>query len=477
MNKQWVSLTIFGLWMNFLLVERVAGISIFLLIATYVGVIGYLRYQEGTLDRIFYFIGAYMILLAPVFMVTTVPVIRFFAGLVLCLLSILLVISPKLFRWQEWLKSLIVNLVYGLGNGIEYFRAGRRGAGIKSKYLGQIILGLVIAIPLLSVAIVLLSSADAIMAQMTEDFIEEIQWDGMDVLIFRIILFVVTVPLLFGMFVHINRKDADQEIEAISEPQSMKFIPTLVSATVLVSLNLVYVFFAYIQIRFLFLAGNPAFMEGYHYADYARRGFFELVILAVFNIMGILVIHGFTKPHIFIRISLSITAMSTMIMLVSSAYKMRLYEVAYGYTQLRLYVYFILAFMALFMIMIGYGIWKEKARVIEWAVVIGLVYFLCVSYLNVDRIIVDNNLERFEEEGGVDLYYLTSLSEDGRMVLMAYDQKGDMLKSAKDYDHFLTMKERWVEEATSQTNRDFLSYNIRYSAYFKSLNTHTSNMN
>lgn len=415
MRIAWLMAVALGVLTSLFYVGNYFGISVFIMTLLYVGSLYYYKQQAGiTLGLNFYLIAGYMVLLSPVFAVTTVGTIRFWSGVILTGLLLVLPICEKEFRWPEWLKASLGAFFGSLGRIGGFFIHGRKVDSEQKKQIGYVLLGVLVALPILVVAAGLLASADAIMNDFLTEITDNLNIDDVGIWVWRFIVFLCIAPLTFGYSLWLAR---EKEEVTVTEGARVDVIPPAVSGTVLVLLNLLYLTFAYIQIRFLFAGTVP---EGYNFADYARSGFFELVTLSILNTMGILTIKGFTKQHRINNISLTITALCTFIMIASSWYKMFLYEKAYGYTQLRLYVYMILAYMVVFMVLITYGIWQSHRRVVEWAMIIGLCYFLVISYVNVDRIIVENNFSRYEETQELDLLYLIfDLSEDSVPALMA----------------------------------------------------------
>lgn len=465
MNKHWMMAAALGMLTSLLYVNQYFGISVFVMTLLYVGAVyHYKRSAKVVIGGRFYVMAGYMALLSPVFAVTTVAVVRFFAGVILVVMLLALPICEQRFRWPKWAGASVDALFGSVGKALAFFTVGRSVSDGQKKTMGHILLGLIIAVPILSVAAALLASADDIMADVLENAFGQIELGDMSDWLWRIVIALGVAAVTFGYSLWLAREKAEQTAR---EAGSATVIPAAVSGTVLLLLNVLYITFAYIQIRFLFFGAIP--MEGYEYAEYARSGFFELLALSMLNTAGILIINGFTKPHRFNHISLTVTAACTFVMIASSWYKMYLYEQAYGYTQLRLYVYLILAFMVVFMALITLGIWRGDYPVVEWAMVIGLCYFLIVGYVNVDAIIVHNNLARYEVSGELDLDYLiTGLSEDGvPAVVAAVEAAPDMLEDLEDSDFYMEGLERAyklmkAKVVTRHEERQFFEFNLRH---------------
>ena len=118
------------------------------------------------------------------------------------------------------------------------------------------------------------------------------------------------------------------------EPKE-RSVPAVTLMTVLSMLALVYAVFAYIQFRCLFFgAQETAAREGY--AEYARSGFFQLVLLAILTLILILPFLALGKESTGVRWLCALVAALTVVIDVSAFLRMRLYIEVYGMSLLRL---------------------------------------------------------------------------------------------------------------------------------------------
>ncbi|HUF49364.1 MAG TPA: DUF4173 domain-containing protein, partial [Longimicrobiales bacterium] len=124
------------------------------------------------------------------------------------------------------------------------------------------------------------------------------------------------------------------------------------TATVLTLLNLLFLVFVIVQFRYLF--GGSSLVDvtpGLTYAEYARRGFFELVtvtalVLPLLLLADWLLRRERPRDEQIFRILTGLQIVLILVITVSALQRMRLYQQTYGLTELRLYVTAVLILIA-----------------------------------------------------------------------------------------------------------------------------------
>jgi hypothetical protein len=196
-----------------------------------------------------------------------------------------------------------------------------------------------------------------------------------------------------------------------------RFLDPVVLITILFLLNAVYAVFSVIQFTYLFGGESFVMPSAYTFAEYARRGFFELVAVAVINFVIILITVSFirredSKVHLANKVLLSLLVGFTFVMLVSAFYRMLVYEQAYGFTYLRIFVQaFMVLLFFLFIINIMF-IWYSRMPIIKAYFITALAVYIALNFANVDVIIARNNITRYHSTGQIDMEYLKGLSYD-----------------------------------------------------------------
>ena len=277
----------------------------------------------------------------------------------------------------------------------------------------QVGMGILMAIPFLFLFGFLFSRADAIFSQTITNFLhisipEEI--------VARLIQITFLTLCLGGFFyILIDAAYVLHYVEKkFPKPNQIIF------SVFLGLLNGLFLLFVLIQIRYLFGAAPFVLEHGMTFATYARSGFFELVWVMILASVLQLVIYRAHHEH---QTSSVVTLLQVVLLIqvgvvaVSALRRMHVYQDAYGFTVLRLYVewfiYFSLAMLFLAMVCI-FSRWSAY-RLVAMLMIFSLVSFTIVASVNVERRIARKNITRYLEQRDVkkfDIYYLTSLSAD-----------------------------------------------------------------
>ena len=116
------------------------------------------------------------------------------------------------------------------------------------------------------------------------------------------------------------------------------------ATVVLGAVNLLFISFVFIQFQYFFGGQTNISVEGYTYAEYARKGFGELVAVAFFSLLLFLRLSAVVKRENVIQrwtlsgLGLLLVALVG-VMLYSAFQRLVLYEAAYGFTRLRAYTH------------------------------------------------------------------------------------------------------------------------------------------
>jgi hypothetical protein len=324
-----------------------------------------------------------------------------------------------------------------------------RAGSSKNRSLLKIGLGLLLTLPLLIVVVPLLASADSMFQVQIAGWQDMFYKINLGSFLFRTIWIVFVSSYLFGYLWALKHPRTAQvkEIPDVDwgnwkvETQKPISLDTTVALTMLVVVNAVYLLFTIVQFSYFFAGGDGVLPDGTNYAEYARRGFAELVIVTMINFSLLLGgIHGVKaedNPRIklFIKVMLSLLVVSTVVMLISAHLRLSLYEEAYGYTTTRILVHAFMLFLAVLIILSLVRVWVDQMPLLKPFIWVSLVAWVLINFISIDVIIVKNNLQRYTQSGKIDLSYFYSLSYDIVPYLVRYNETA--LNKPADLNKFL----------------------------------------
>lgn len=323
-------------------------------------------------------------------------------------------------------------------------RDTRERGGEGSRLARRLVIGILIAVPFLCLFTCLFASADLIFGTYVQNILENLSIANLigHTVLTLILAWIIMGKLAYGLsrtpdwrgIFHAvdasgdspdeESEDADKSTPKTPTPASTQFkevrnlLGILEASVVLFSVDALFLVFVVIQFAALF--GGEAFLrsQGLTYAEYARRGFFELLAVSLITLGLILVIEFFTRREdrrhrlVFLLGSGLMIAM-TVIILASAFLRLRLYELAYGFTRLRIYPHVFMVWLAVLIVYLLILLIVERPRLFAAGVLIVAVGFVAtLDLLNPDAFIVRQNLARYEAGEELDVDHLGSLSED-----------------------------------------------------------------
>ena len=150
-----------------------------------------------------------------------------------------------------------------------------RGADNNQKILPKIIKGILITIPVLLIFLLLFASADLIfqryLSNLTNIFTLSEETFS------RIVLIIMVTLAFTGAYSYIFGKPENEET-LLNNGQTIS-LGHIENSILLISVNILFFIFIVIQLTYLFGFENTIASQGFTYAEYARKGFFELISL------------------------------------------------------------------------------------------------------------------------------------------------------------------------------------------------------
>ncbi len=327
--------------------------------------------------------------------------------------------AAELIRTAESVLGNIAGLVTDIREENEQGKEGGRKAG------SYILLGVLIAVPLLVVVIVLLCSADIVFASVFENAVRDADVTTFVLIAFMAVVAFVMMYACMRYFIHAEPARPMTEGERY-EP--------LIAITALSVISIVYLLFSGIQIVYLFV-GNMKLPKDYTYAQYARQGFFQLLVVCGLNLLIVLFATQKFREHKVLKLLLSVISGCTYIMIASSALRMVMYIREYHLTRKRILVLWALVVIAVLLVGVIIQIFSRNFRLFRYGIVVCVVLYLVLSFGRMDYWIARYNVEHCsteehtsfvydiwtDEPKTVTLDYLTELSCDAAPVIAEYE--------------------------------------------------------
>lgn len=278
--------------------------------------------------------------------------------------------------------------------------------------------GLLIAVPLLCVFGGLFVAADAVFEGIVTDLFD---WQVDH--IFSHLFWIIFWAWLTGGF--LRQLFISHKWAGVALQPTFFSLGLIELVTVLGLLDALFLSFVLVQFRYLF--GGAALVEaatGLTYAEYARRGFFELVTVAALLLPILLFIHWLLRPGSLtveraFRLLAGLLVALLFVIMASALQRMRLYQQEYGLTELRLYTTVFMGWLALVFLWFSATVLARRRVYFTFgALAAGLAVIMGLNLLNPDALIAQVNANRTNAPQPFDARYVTWLSADAVPTLV-----------------------------------------------------------
>ncbi|TCB96510.1 DUF4173 domain-containing protein [Micromonospora zingiberis] len=320
-------------------------------------------------------------------------------------------------RVRSILFSLVAAPIAGL-RGLPWVRGHLRSPG--SPGAVRRVVGSVAATVLVLVVFgPLLSSADAAFSRVLGAVVPEISVSG----VFRW-LFLAAVGGLIAVAA-VYTIAAPPDLSAVDRATGrrvglVEWAPPIAALTAL--------FGGFVAVQFTVLFGGQRHVlrtTGLSYAEYARSGFWQLVVVTVLTLA---VLGGVTRwarrdrhlDRVLLRVLLGLLSALTVVIVVSALSRMYTYQKVYSFTGERIFVMaFELLLGAVFLMVLVAGVRWRGGWIPRLATALAVVMLLGLAVLNPEDYAARRNVARYQETGRVDAWYLRALSADATPALAA----------------------------------------------------------
>ncbi|MEH1011806.1 DUF4153 domain-containing protein [Micromonospora sp. CPCC 206060] len=190
--------------------------------------------------------------------------------------------------------------------------------------------------------------------------------------------------------------------------------------------GLTLLFGGFVAVQFTVLFGGQRHVlrtTGLSYAEYARSGFWQLVIV---TLLTLAVLGGVTRwarrdrpvERVLLRVLLGLLSALSVVIVVSALSRMYTYQKVYSFTGERIFVMaFELLLGAVFLMVMAAGIRWRGTWIPRTTIGLAVVMLLSLAVLNPEDYAAQRNITRYEQTGEIDAWYLRALSADATPAL------------------------------------------------------------
>lgn len=413
-----------GLAFDFLFYGKIPGISAFIFSSLILACTFYLAKRfKARLNKSIFWLSPMIIFFSLMIAIRSSPFLVF-VNIILIMYLLLMVarlaLQPnsnlgqyKVKQYLDFIVPLPIRFVLEFIQTLMRAMSNRNNAQ-KSSY-GPILRGFLLSLPFLVIFLLLFSSADLVFAKYVGS-IFDLSIAGETIFRWGLIGFVASlfVGAYALIFIHASMPASSSTLD-----KKGNGLGTTESSIILGSVGLLFFVFVLVQLTYLFGGSDQITSTGYTYAQYARKGFFELIAVAVLSFLLIWAIKSSTgyrdlKEALVLKWLSGVLVIEVVIIMLSAHMRLNLYEQAYGFTTLRLLSHiFIVWLAAAFALLLTYIIREGSESKFALRMFMSIIlFFALINIINPDAFIARQNIKRFNNTGKLDINYLGSLSED-----------------------------------------------------------------
>ena len=277
---------------------------------------------------------------------------------------------------------------------------------VRSEGARSVVRGIAITAPVIIIFALLLSSADPVFAGWREAMIDLLEsWAFLP----RTIFFIGLLAITLGAYGYTARETSSPApVISVEQRQWLGATERLILIT---SIAVLFYLFLAVQLSYFFGNLPEVTGSGMTFADYARRGFAELTVVATASVILILASERFGRDNGrqgSIRIATVAVIIAVVLLLISAFNRVVLYEQAYGFTTARLYAQCYMIVIATALVVLGAMIIRRARRgsLFRITLAAATLIFIALIYWNHESWIAAKNIDRLATTGRLDVSYL-----------------------------------------------------------------------
>ncbi|MBN1263931.1 MAG: DUF4173 domain-containing protein [Anaerolineales bacterium] len=338
--------------------------------------------------------------------------------------------SKQLFRSGilDFFLSWMVPVMYWvfpwgvLGQSMKRFRKDRQSRSV----LRSVLAGLLLALPIIVLFSLLFSAADLVFQAHIEELADWLQLEALKDVFSHSMWIIIAFIFFLGAMVMALHKGKTRTLVNDGKQLLPPFLGSIETMVVLISVTLLFAVFVGIQFAYLFGGEANITSAGFTYAEYARRGFFELVAVAVLTLLLMQGMRSYKKgaaerAEFVFKALCSLLVVLVLIILGSALKRMLLYEDAYGLTRLRTYTLAGLGWITVLFAAFSLLLWRNlQVRFAQVLAAVAMGFTATLGLINVDAFIARRNLERYLVGEKLDIWHMMTLTDDAVPVIVDF---------------------------------------------------------
>jgi len=283
-------------------------------------------------------------------------------------------------------------------------------------------------------------------------------------------LILLTLIFVYTFYSYKLQENGDQAgFIVVGRSRTISFIE---STIILGSINVLLTAFILLQFTYLFGGTHNITEQGFTYAEYAHKGFFELIAVSLFSFMIILLTDSRSRQtnlsHTRWLKLLNIILIGLVSVIMISAFKrVLIYETVYGCTILRVYTQIFIVLLGVISLLLLYKLVTNRSEVWfclrSFAAII--LFLIGLNIANIDGIIANLNIQQFKT------------SQDKELLVYNMDLSNDAIDQIIESYYLLDPKEldgeinrRLKSRLKSITELPWQSYSLPNARSFEKLN-------
>ena len=412
---------------NFLFFDKLIGLSVFIFTAILIGAVFLFGLRQQLNVRKAWWLISLILFFA---LMPSIRANEFLTFLNICAaLGLLMLLAHELtgtptflMRLRDYLILMTLIPLRMLRRAVSTLALiGQFHSNVKNRDVWiRVLKGIILAVPILIIFGVLFSQADLAFSQFIKNFVDiNISERTIQYLVLLLVAFVAALSFLSYIFFpkETEPKLAAKQSDTVAQPG--KAIEMMVSLGLISALFLIFIGF---QITYLFGGEANIIEAGFTYSEYARRGFFELLAVAMLSLLVLLASEKYagveSKRDRRFLIPALIVIVEVGVVMVSAFKRLSLYIDAYSMTSMRFYVAgFIILLLMLFVLLAIKFIKSKPEQFFTFGTLLSVAAFLiAVNIVNPDAFIARSNMEQYNRTGKIDVFHVGRLSPDAQTI-------------------------------------------------------------